>query len=197
MSGVLGACLANRATMSRWDKDTAKWRCCAAARYRFTTGPGRLVKRNKRKAADLTTELRSRARRRGGFIAVGTPQGEGAPRIAAVMNVARDIAKAMTATRSSSTRAGAVGTAEKVSEVVRREPRTRSACQQSEFLKQGRRRDFMKPDRVRDRRQDPRAAEIWSAAPPFTRTGADHVMDCPSADCRVRSTRFSRTRFRS
>ena len=156
----------------------------------YEPGLEELVRRNKAEGRLVfTTELPKAVRASEViFIAVGTPQGEdGSADLRHVMNVARDIARAMNGYKVIVNKSTVpVGTAEKVREVVRRETtHPFSVVSNPEFLKQGAAvDDFMKPDRVVIGAEDPRAAEIMvKLHMPFTRTGAPiMVMDCPSAE---------------
>jgi UDPglucose 6-dehydrogenase len=122
------------------------------------------------------------------FIAVGTPQGEdGSADLKYVLDVARDIAKAMNGYKVIVDKSTVpVGTSERVREVVRRETtHPFSVVSNPEFLKQGAAiEDFLKPDRVVVGAEDPRATELMlELYAPFTRTGAPiMVMDCASAE---------------
>ncbi len=189
---VLGACLAESGNdVTCVDKDTAKVAMLRRGKVPiYEPGLEELVKRNKSEGRLIfTTELPKAVR--GAevvFIAVGTPQGEdGSADLRHVMNVARDIAKAMNGYKVIVNKSTVpVGTAEKVREVVRRETtHPFSVVSNPEFLKQGAAvDDFMKPDRVVIGAEDPRAAEIMvKLHQPFTRTGSPiMVMDCPSAE---------------
>ena len=189
---VLGACLAESGNdVTCVDKDTAKVAMLRRGKVPiYEPGLEELVKRNKSEGRLIfTTELPKAVR--GAevvFIAVGTPQGEdGSADLRHVMNVARDIARAMNGYKVIVNKSTVpVGTAEKVREVVRRETtHPFSVVSNPEFLKQGAAvDDFMKPDRVVIGAEDPRAAEIMiKLHQPFTRTGAPiMVMDCPSAE---------------
>src|SRR5688572_71004 len=173
------------------DKDTSKVAMLRRGKIPiYEPGLDELVKRNKAEGRLVfTTELPKAVR--GAevvFIAVGTPQGEdGSADLRHVMNVARDIARAMNGYKVIVNKSTVpVGTAEKVREVIRRETtHPFSVVSNPEFLKQGAAvDDFMKPDRVVIGAEDPRAAEIMAKLyMPFTRTGAPiMVMDCPSAE---------------
>jgi UDPglucose 6-dehydrogenase len=173
------------------DKDAAKVAMLRRGKIPiYEPGLEELVRRNKSEGRLVfTTDLAKGVRAAEViFIAVGTPQGEdGSADLRHVMNVARDIAKAMNGYKVIVDKSTVpVGTAEKVREVIRRETtHPFSVVSNPEFLKQGAAvEDFMKPDRVVVGAEDPRAAEIMvKLHQPFTRTGAPiMVMDCASAE---------------
>src|SRR5918993_1313956 len=173
------------------DKDAAKVAMLRRGKIPiYEPGLEELVRRNKVEGRLVfTTDLPKAVRASEVIlIAVGTPQGEdGSADLRHVMNVARDIAKAMNGYKVIVNKSTVpVGTAEKVREIVRRETtHPFSVVSNPEFLKQGAAvDDFMKPDRVVIGAEDPRAAEIMvKLHKPFTRTGAPiMVMDCPSAE---------------
>jgi len=124
---VLGACLAESGNdVTCVDKDTAKVAMLRRGKVPiYEPGLEELVRRNKSESRLIfTTELPKAVR--GAevvFIAVGTPQDEdGSADLRHVMNVARDIAKAMNGYKVIVNKSTVpVGTAEKVREVVRRE----------------------------------------------------------------------------
>src|SRR5687767_6373376 len=189
---VLGACLAESGNdVTCVDKDTSKVALLRRGKVPFyEPGLEELVKRNKAEGRLVfTTELPKAVRASEVvFIAVGTPQGEdGSADLRHVMNVARDIARAMNGYKVIVNKSTVpVGTAEKVREIVRRETtHPFSVVSNPEFLKQGAAiEDFMKPDRVVIGAEDPRATELMlELYSPFTRTGAPiMVMDCASAE---------------
>src|SRR5215217_2363569 len=189
---VLGACMAESGNdVTCVDKDTAKVAMLRRGKVPiYEPGLEEIVKRNKAEGRLVfTTELQKAVR--GSevvFIAVGTPQGEdGSADLRHVMNVARDIARAMNGYKVIVNKSTVpVGTAMKVREVVRRETtHPFSVVSNPEFLKQGAAiDDFMKPDRVVIGAEDPRGAELMKELyAPFTRTGAPILlMDCASAE---------------
>jgi UDPglucose 6-dehydrogenase len=173
------------------DKDAAKVAMLRRGKIPiYEPGLEELVRRNKSEGRLVfTTDLAKGVRAAEViFIAVGTPQGEdGSADLRHVMNVARDIARAMNGYKVIVDKSTVpVGTAEKVREVIRRETtHPFSVVSNPEFLKQGAAvEDFMKPDRVVIGAEDPRSAEIMvKQHQPFTRTGAPiMVMDCASAE---------------
>src|SRR5829696_1343583 len=161
---VLGACLSESGNdVTCVDKDTAKVAMLRRGKVPiYEPGLEELVKRNKSEGRLIfTTELPKAVR--GAevvFIAVGTPQGEdGSADLRHVMNVARDVARAMNGYKVIVNKSTVpVGTAEKVREVIRRETtHPFSVVSNPEFLKQGAAvDDFMKPDRVVIGAEDPR-----------------------------------------
>jgi UDPglucose 6-dehydrogenase len=189
---VAGACLSESGNdVMCVDKDTAKVAMLRRGKIPiYEPGLEELVKRNRaEKRLVFTTDLPKAVRAAEVvFIAVGTPQDEdGSADLRHVMNVARDIARAMNGYKVIVNKSTVpVGTAEKVREIVRRETtHPFSVVSNPEFLKQGAAvDDFMKPDRVVIGAEDPRGAELMDALyKPFTRTGAPiMVMDCPSAE---------------
>ena len=189
---VAGACFAESGNdVICVDKDAAKVNLLRRGKVPiYEPGLEELVRRNKAEGRLVfTTDLAKGVRASEViFIAVGTPQGEdGSADLRHVMNVARDIARAMNGYKVIVDKSTVpVGTAEKVREIVRRETTFPfSVVSNPEFLKQGAAvEDFMKPDRVVIGAEDPRAAEIMVRLhQPFTRTGAPiMVMDCPSAE---------------
>ena len=189
---VLGACMAESGNdVTCVDKDTAKVAMLRRGKVPiYEPGLEELVKRNKSEGRLVfTTDLPKAVRAAEVvFIAVGTPQGEdGSADLRHVMNVARDIARAMHGYKVIVNKSTVpVGTAEKVREIVRRETtHPFSVVSNPEFLKQGAAvDDFMKPDRVVIGAEDQRGAELLVALyQPFTRTGAPiMVMDCASAE---------------
>src|ERR671911_188735 len=189
---VAGACFAESGNdVICVDKDSAKVNMLRRGKVPiYEPGLEELVRRNKSEGRLVfTTDLPKAVRASEVIlIAVGTPQGEdGSADLRHVMNVARDIARAMNGYKVIVDKSTVpVGTAEKVREVVRRETtHPFSVVSNPEFLKQGAAvEDFMKPDRVVIGAEDPRAAEIMvKLHQPFTRTGAPiMVMDCPSAE---------------
>jgi UDPglucose 6-dehydrogenase len=173
------------------DKDAAKVAMLRRGKIPiYEPGLEELVRRNKSEGRLVfTTDLAKGVRAAEViFIAVGTPQGEdGSADLRHVMNVARDIARAMNGYKVIVDKSTVpVGTAEKVREVIRRgTTHPFSVVSNPEFLKQGAAvEDFMKPDRVVIGAEDPRSAEIMvKLHQPFTRTGAPiMVMDCASAE---------------
>ena len=189
---VAGACLAESGNdVICVDKDAAKVNMLRRGKVPiYEPGLEELVRRNKSEGRLVfTTDLAKGVRAAEViFIAVGTPQGEdGSADLRHVMNVARDIARAMNGYKVIVDKSTVpVGTAERVREIVRRETtHPFSVVSNPEFLKQGAAvDDFMKPDRVVIGAEDPRAAEIMvKLHQPFTRTGAPiMVMDCASAE---------------
>ena len=152
------------------DKDTAKVAMLRRGKIPiYEPGLEELVKRNRSEGRLVfTTELPKAVRAAEiVFIAVGTPQGEdGSADLRHVMNVAREIARAMNGYKVIVNKSTVpVGTAEKVREIVRRETtHPFSVVSNPEFLKQGAAvDDFMKPDRVVIGAEDPRAAELMSS----------------------------------
>src|SRR5919112_451257 len=189
---VAGACFAESGNdVICVDKDAAKVNMLRRGKVPiYEPGLEELVRRNKSEGRLVfTTDLPKGVRAADViFIAVGTPQGEdGSADLRHVMNVSRDIAKAMNGYKVIVDKSTVpVGTAEKVREVIRRETtHPFSVVSNPEFLKQGAAvDDFMKPDRVVIGAEDPRGAELMvNLHKPFTRTGAPiMVMDCPSAE---------------
>src|SRR6187397_3001065 len=189
---VLGACLAESGNdVTCVDKDAAKVAMLRRGKVPiYEPGLEEIVKRNKAEGRLVfTTDLPKAVRAAEvAFIAVGTPQGEdGSADLRHVMNVARDIARAMNGYRVIVNKSTVpVGTAEKVREIVRQETEHPfSVVSNPEFLKQGAAvDDFMKPDRVVIGAEDSRGSELMVALyQPFTRTGAPvMVMDCASAE---------------
>jgi len=203
---VLGACMAESGNdVICVDKDAKKVAMLRRGKIPiFEPGLEEIVKRNKAEGRLVfTTDLQKGVRASEVvFIAVGTPQGEdGSADLRHVMNVARDIARAMNGYKVIVDKSTVpVGTAEKVREVVRRETtHPFSVVSNPEFLKQGAAvDDFMKPDRVVIGAEDPRAAEIMvKLHKPFTRTGAPiMVMDCASAElCKYASNAMLATKI--
>src|SRR6187401_2808520 len=203
---VAGACLAESGNdVTCVDKDTAKVAMLRRGKVPiYEPGLEELVKRNKAEGRLVfTTELPKAVRAAEiVFIAVGTPQGEdGSADLRHVMNVARDIAKAMNGYKVIVNKSTVpVGTSEKVREVVRKETtHPFSVVSNPEFLKQGAAiEDFMKPDRVVIGAEDPRGAELMTELyAPFTRTGAPiMLMDCPSAElCKYAANAMLATRI--
>ena len=189
---VAGACLAESGNdVTCVDKDKSKVAMLRRGKVPiYEPGLEELVKRNKAEGRLVfTTELAKAVRAADViFIAVGTPQGEdGSADLRHVMNVARDIAKAMNGYKVIVNKSTVpVGTAEQVREIVRRETtHPFSVVSNPEFLKQGAAiDDFMKPDRVVIGAEDQRATDLMlELYSPFTRTGAPiMVMDCASAE---------------
>jgi UDPglucose 6-dehydrogenase len=156
----------------------------------YEPGLEELVRRNRSEGRLTFTSTLPKAVRASAviFIAVGTPQGEdGSADVNQVLEVARDIAKAMNGYKVIVDKSTVpVGTSDRVREVIRRETtHPFSVVSNPEFLKQGAAvEDFMKPDRVVIGAEDPRAEEMMRELySPFTRTGAPiMVMDCASAE---------------
>jgi len=203
---VLGACMAESGNdVICVDKDAKKVAMLRRGKIPiYEPGLEEIVKRNKTEGRLVfTTDLQKGVRASEVvFIAVGTPQGEdGSADLRHVMNVARDIARAMNGYKVIVDKSTVpVGTAEKVREVVRRETtHPFSVVSNPEFLKQGAAvDDFMKPDRVVIGAEDPRAAELMiKLHKPFTRTGAPiMVMDCASAElCKYASNAILATKI--
>ena len=189
---VVGACLAETGNdVVCVDKLDAKVRMLRRGRMPiYEPGLEELVHRNvKKKRLTFTTQLAKAVRASEIiFIAVGTPQGEdGSADLRHVLDVARDIARAMTGYKVVVDKSTVpVGTAAKVREVIRRETtHPFSVVSNPEFLKQGAAvEDFLKPDRVVIGAEDDKARRIMQELyAPFTRTGAPvMVMDCASAE---------------
>src|SRR5205823_1590509 len=153
---VAGACLAeNGNDVICIDKDTAKVRMLQRGRIPiYEPGLEEMVRRNRsEKRLTFTTNhspcVRSSKIK---FFAVGTPAGEdGSADLRHVLDVAREIGHAMNGYRVIVDKSTvAVGTAEKVRDVIRKETwHPFSVLSNPEFLKQGAAiDDFMKPDRV-------------------------------------------------
>ncbi len=189
---VAGACFAESGNdVFCVDKDEAKVRMLRAGKIPiYEPGLEELVRRNRHENRLTFTTVLPKAVRAATiiFIAVGTPQGQdGSADLQYVLDVARDIAKAMNGYKVIVDKSTVpVGTSVKVREVVRRETtHPFSVVSNPEFLKQGAAiDDFMKPDRVVIGAEDPRAREIMQELyAPFTRTGAPiMMMDCASAE---------------
>ena len=189
---VAGACFAESGNdVVCVDRDEAKIRLLRRGMMPiYEPGLEEVVKRNRHEKRLTFTSTLQKAVRDASiiFIAVGTPQGEdGSADLQHVLDVARDIAKAMNGYKVIVDKSTVpVGTAVKVREVIRRETtHPFSVVSNPEFLKQGAAiEDFMKPDRVVIGAEDPRAAEMMlELYQPFTRTGAPiMVMDCASAE---------------
>ena len=189
---VAGACLAESGNdVVCVDKDDAKVRMLRRGKMPFyEPGLEELVRRNRSEDRLTFTSTLPKAVRASAviFIAVGTPQGEdGSADVNQVLEVARDIAKAMNGYKVIVDKSTVpVGTSDRVREVIRRETtHPFSVVSNPEFLKQGAAvEDFMKPDRVVIGAEDPRAQEMMlELYSPFTRTGAPiMVMDCASAE---------------
>jgi UDPglucose 6-dehydrogenase len=123
------------------------------------------------------------------FIAAGTPTADddGSGDIGRVLDVGRDVARAMNGYKVVADRTAAgIGTAGRVREVIRRETtHPFSVVSNPGFLEPGTAVErFMRPDRVVIGAEDPRAAQLMTELyAPFTRAGAPvMVMDCASAD---------------
>jgi len=189
---VAGACLAEGGNdVVCVDKDDDKVRMLRRGKMPFyEPGLEELVRRNRSEGRLTFTSTLPKAVRASAviFIAVGTPQGEdGSADVNQVLEVARDIAKAMNGYKVIVDKSTVpVGTSDRVREVIRRETtHPFSVVSNPEFLKQGAAvEDFMKPDRVVIGAEDPRAEEMMRELySPFTRTGAPiMVMDCASAE---------------
>ncbi|HEX5108403.1 MAG TPA: UDP-glucose/GDP-mannose dehydrogenase family protein [Vicinamibacterales bacterium] len=203
---VAGACFAESGNdVMCVDKDAAKVRTLKAGRMPiYEPGLEEIVRRNRQEGRlGFTTNLVKAVRDAAIiFIAVGTPQGEdGSADLTHVLNVARDIAKAMNGYKVIVDKSTVpVGTSEKVREIVRLETtHPFSVVSNPEFLKQGAAiEDFMKPDRVVIGAEDPRATELMlELYAPFTRTGAPiMVMDCASAElCKYAANAMLATRI--
>src|SRR5687767_13284635 len=187
------------------DKDTAKVAMLRRGKIPiYEPGLDELVKRNKSEGRLIfTTELPKAVRAAEVvFIAVGTPQGEdGSADLRHVMNVARDIARAMNGYKVIVNKSTVpVGTAARVRSAIAVETRQPfSVVSNPEFLKQGAAiDDFMKPDRVVIGAEDSRAAELMRELyAPFTRTGAPiMLMDCASAElCKYAANAMLATRI--
>jgi UDPglucose 6-dehydrogenase len=205
---VLGACLAeNGNTVVCVDKDEAKLNMLRAGQMPiYEPGLEELVRRNEHEerltfTSDLAQAVSASAIV---FIAVGTPQGEdGSADLTHVINVARDIGRAMnqyTIVVDKST--VPVGTAKHVREAIAKETTQPFAVVSNpEFLKQGAAvEDSMKPDRVviGVDRGDERAGEVMRELySPFTRTGAPiMMMDTASAElCKYAANAILATRI--
>jgi len=203
---VAGACFAESGNdVVCVDKDAAKVRTLKAGRMPiYEPGLEEIVRRNRQEGRlGFTTNLVKAVRDAAIiFIAVGTPQGEdGSADLSHVLNVARDIARAMNGYKVIVDKSTVpVGTSEKVREIVRLETtHPFSVVSNPEFLKQGAAiEDFMKPDRVVIGAEDPRATELMlELYTPFTRTGAPiMVMDCASAElCKYAANAMLATRI--
>src|SRR5918999_6008878 len=203
---VAGACFAeNGNEVICIDKDPAKIRTLKRGNIPiYEPGLEELVRRNRaEKRLTFTTELARGARSSQViFIAVGTPTGEdGSADLQHVLNVARDIARAMNGYKVIVNKSTVpVGTAAKVRDIVRQETtHPFSVVSNPEFLKQGAAiDDFMKPDRVVIGAEDGRAAELMKELyAPFTRTGAPIMnMDCASAElCKYAANAMLATRI--
>ena len=203
---VAGACFAESGNdVMCVDKDAAKVRTLKAGRMPiYEPGLEEVVRRNRSEGRlNFTTNLPKAVRDATiVFIAVGTPQGEdGSADLTHVLNVAREIAKAMNGYKVIVDKSTVpVGTSEKVREIVRLETtHPFSVVSNPEFLKQGAAiEDFMKPDRVVIGAEDPRATELMlELYGPFTRTGAPiMVMDCASAElCKYAANAMLATRI--
>ena len=189
---VAGACLAESGNdVVCVDKDDDNVRMLRRGKMPFyEPGLEELVRRNRSEGRLTFTSTLPKAVRASAviFIAVGTPQGEdGSADVNQVLEVARDIAKAMNGYKVIVDKSTVpVGTSDRVREVIRRETtHPFSVVSNPEFLKQGAAvEDFMKPDRVVIGAEDPRAEEMMRELySPFTRTGAPiMVMDCASAE---------------
>jgi UDPglucose 6-dehydrogenase len=189
---VAGACFAESGNdVVCVDNDRAKVRTLRRGKMPiYEPGLEELVRRNQAEGRLTFTTTLVKAVRDATvvFIAVGTPQGEdGSADLTHVLEVARDIAKAMNGYKVIVDKSTVpVGTSAKVREVVRRETtHPFSVVSNPEFLKQGAAiDDFMKPDRVVIGAEDPRARDLMlELYEPFTRTGAPiMVMDCASAE---------------
>lgn len=189
---VAGACFAESGNdVVCIDKDEAKIRLLRRGKMPiYEPGLEELVRRNRQEHRLTFTTILPKAVRDSSiiFIAVGTPQSdEGAADLQFVLNVARDVAKAMNGYKVIVNKSTVpVGTSARVREVIRRETtHPFSVVSNPEFLKQGAAvEDFMKPDRVVIGAEDPRATELMTELyAPFLRTGAPlMVMDCGSAE---------------
>jgi len=205
---VLGACLAeNGNDVICVDKDAAKITTLEAGEMPiFEPGLGELVRRNRgEERLSFTTDLSNAVRGSDiAFIAVGTPQGEdGSADLQHVLDVARDIGRAMTKYMVVVDKSTVpVGTAKKVhAAVASQTAHPFSVVSNPEFLKQGAAiEDFMKPDRVviGVEAEDARAADIMRELyGPFTRTGAPILMmDSASAElCKYAANSILATRI--
>src|SRR5262245_44987864 len=203
---VAGACFAESGNdVVCVDNNPAKVRLLRRGKIPiYEPGLEELVRRNRAEARLTFTTTLAKAVRDSAivFIAVGTPQGEdGSTDLKQVLDVAREIARAMNGYRvivGKSTVPG--GASQKVREVIRRETtHPFSVVSNPEFLKQGAAlEDFMKPDRVVVGVEDPRAqALLLELYEPFTRTGAPiMMMDCASAElCKYAANAMLATRI--
>ena len=158
---VAGACFAESGNdVVCVDNDQAKVRMLRRGKMPiYEPGLEELVRRNRQRGRLTFTTTLAKAVRDSAviFIAVGTPQGEdGSADLKHVLGVAREIATAMNGYKVIVDKSTVpVGTSEKVREVIRRETtHPFSVVSNPEFLKQGAAiDDFMKPDRVVDRRR--------------------------------------------
>jgi UDPglucose 6-dehydrogenase len=189
---VAGACFAESGNdVICVDKDAAKVRGLKAGRMPiYEPGLEEVVRRNTQESRLVFTTDLKRAVRDSDiiFIAVGTPQGEdGSADLTHVLNVARDIARAMNGYKVVVDKSTVpVGTSQRVKAVIAAETtHPFSVVSNPEFLKQGAAvEDFMKPDRVVIGAEDQRATDMMlELYSPFTRTGAPiMVMDPASAE---------------
>jgi len=191
---VLGACFAeNGNDLICVDKDEAKIATLEAGGMPiYEPGLSELVGRNhEEERLSFTTDLSEAVRASDiVFIAVGTPPGEdGSADLQHVLDVARDVGRAMTKYMVIVDKSTVpVGTAKKVHATIAGETtKPFSVVSNPEFLKQGAAiEDFMKPDRVviGIEGDDSRAADIMRELyGPFTRTGAPILMmDSASAE---------------
>ncbi|MBN1883666.1 MAG: UDP-glucose/GDP-mannose dehydrogenase family protein [Deltaproteobacteria bacterium] len=156
----------------------------------FEPGLTDLVRRNHRKgrllfSTDLTGSVKESLIL---FIAVGTPPDEdGSADLSHVLEVARDIGRAMDGYRIIVDKSTVpVGTADRVREIIGRETTHQfDVVSNPEFLKEGAAvEDFMRPERVIIGTGDVRVAEIMKELyGPFTRTGNPIlIMDVRSAE---------------
>jgi len=205
---VLGACLAeNGNDVMCVDQDGAKIALLEAGEMPiFEPGLAELVRRNHgEERLSFTTDLSKAVRGSDiAFIAVGTPQGDdGSADLQHVLDVARDIGRAMTKYMVVVDKSTVpVGTAKKVrAAIAGQTPHPFSVVSNPEFLKQGAAiEDFMKPDRVviGIEAGDERAADLMRELyGPFTRTGAPILMmDSASAElCKYAANSILATRI--
>jgi UDPglucose 6-dehydrogenase len=205
---VLGACLAeNGNDVMCVDKDPSKIATLEAGEMPiFEPGLAELVRGNHGvDRLSFTTDLPKAVRGSDiAFIAVGTPQNEdGSADLQHVLDVARDIGRAMTKYMVVVDKSTVpVGTAKKVrAAIAGQTAHPFSVVSNPEFLKQGAAiEDFMKPDRVviGVEADDPRAADIMRELyGPFTRTGAPILMmDSVSAElCKYAANSILATRI--
>src|SRR5687767_5220939 len=157
---VAGACLAeNGNDVICVDKDPAKVRTLQRGKIPiYEPGLEEMVRRNRvEKRLTFTTDLARGAKSSQiVFIAVGTPTGEdGSADLQHVLSVARDLGRAMNGYKVIVNKSTVpVGTAARVRQAIAEETRQPfSVVSNPEFLKQGAAiDDFMKPDRVVDRK---------------------------------------------
>lgn len=189
---VAGACFAETGNTVRCvDNDAAKIaRLKASDIPIYEPGLEAMVRRNQtegrlRFSTDLTEAVRAS---KVIFIAVGTPPGEdGSADLQHVLDVAREIGRAMNAPRIVATKSTVpVGTARLVRDAIAAETSHPVwVCSNPEFLKEGAAiDDFMKPDRIIVGTDSDEAREVLAQLySPFVRTGNPILfMDVASAE---------------